>query len=241
MPTWNSEQVLEGTLDKLAESASFASVTVNRLILIDNLSEDDTISIARHKANEYAWELALEQKKTSLPAARELAIRKVQTPWFLFLDDDVRLSKEYLGQLTACVAPAIGAVQGRKLSSSGKPWEWVQRRVYRGGTHATLIRTEAVRGISIPEEIEVLEDEYIRRHVESRRYLWLFNHQARFRHDSMERHSLGWEQGCIAGKYNLMPFYVTLLFMGDALASGKALRNRISLMLGWLYGRTLKK
>ena len=236
MPTWNSGEVLEETLDRLAVSISFPDVAINRLIVVDNLSEDETVAIARSKAREYGWEVVINQEKSLLPKARELAIQMVRAPWFLFLDDDVRLSEEYLSQLVGCIAPSIGAVQGRKLSSTEKPWEWAQRRVYRGGTHATLIRTDALRGISIPQGVKVLEDEYIRRYIESSEYLWIFNHQARFDHDSMERHPMGWEQGYIAGRYELMPFHSIILLIGDAIVSMRNPSDRLVLLFGYLYG-----
>jgi glycosyltransferase involved in cell wall biosynthesis len=236
MPTWNSGQVLSGTLDRLASSASSAGVTVDRLILIDNLSDDGTAKIARSKAAENEWNPLIKQQKCSLPQARQIAAQLVQSSWFLFLDDDVRVSREYLKQLLQCVAPAIGAVQGRKSSSTEKPWEWWHRRVYRGGTHATLVRTDALRGLSIPEGVKVLEDEYIRRYIESSGYIWVFNHQARFTHDSMKRHPVGWEQGFVAGKYDLMPFHSILLMIGSAVVTLKNPFNRLVLMIGYIFG-----
>ena len=99
-----------------------------------------------------------------------------------------------------------------------------------------MIRTAAVNDLSIPEGVEVLEDEYIRRHVESAGYIWVFNHQARFSHNSMERHQLGWKQGYIAGKYDLMPFHSIALMIVDAIVKLKNPLNRILLMVGYLYG-----
>ena len=236
MPTWNSEKVLSGTLSHLASSMSYADLNVNRLILMDNLSDDDTVYIARTKAEEYGWTSVVKEQECSLPRAREVAAEMVQTQWFLFLDDDVRLSEGYLRQITRCIAPSIGAVQGRKSSSTGHPWEWCQRRMYRGGTHATLIRTEALQGISIPKGVKVLEDEYIRRHVESLGFIWVFNHQARYEHESMERHKIGWEQGIIAGRFGLMPFHSIILLIADSIISAKNPVRRIILMIGYLYG-----
>lgn len=236
IPTWNSSDVLGKALDVLAESSAFAGVTVNKIILVDNLSEDKTVNIARSKANKYKWKVDIKNIKSSLPKAREIASEAVEMPWFLFLDDDVRLSKRYLKQLMGCIAPGIGAIQGRKKTSSGKPWEWLQRRVYRGGTHATLIRTEAISGLKIPKGVEVLEDEFIRRYIELNGYIWVFNHRARFEHDSMERHPIGWKQGYIAGRYGLMPFHSVVLLIGDAIWSMRNPTGRVALLFGWLRG-----
>lgn len=237
MPTLNSENVIGKSLYSLSEGEKFSNISIEGLIVIDSLSSDSTIDIVNEYANEYGWEPLVIQRETTLPEAREIAIQKVQTPWFLFLDDDVRISEEYLHLLAECVAPRIGAVQGRKRSSNGKPWEWTQRRIYRGGTHATLIRTEAVRNLRIPEDILVLEDEYIRRYIEGKGYIWVFNHISVFEHDSMGRHKLGWSQGRIAGRHGLMPFYSIILLIGDAIYNMKSPIDRLSLMVGWLYGK----
>lgn len=236
MPTWNSEEVLPRTLDRLVVSLEYAEVDVNNLIVVDNVSDDGTIEIAREKALENGWDTIIKKQKSSLPHARQVAVGLVQTDWFLFLDDDVRISDGYLKQLTQCEAPSIGAIQGRKQSSNGEPWEWTQRRVYRGGTHATLIRAAAVNDLSIPEGVKVLEDEYIRRHVESAGFIWVFNHQARFSHNSMERHQLGWQQGYIAGKYELMPFHSVILMIVDSVLKLDNPFDRILLMIGYLCG-----
>ena len=55
-----------------------------------------------------------------------------------------------------------------------KGWE---ERVERGFTGDTLIRTEAVRGISIPPNLHFYEDEFIRRHILKRGFRWLRTEQ----------------------------------------------------------------
>lgn len=237
VPTWNSAPVLAETFDRLAASADRSDVTVDRVIVIDNRSDDDTERIAREAADTHGWNLSFITRSTALPEARQIAIEEVDTEWFLFLDDDVRIPDEYLGRLHDCIAPAIGAIQGRKASDRKTPWEWKQRRVHRGGTHATLLRTHAVEGISIPDDLDVLEDEYIRREVESNDYLWLFNHRARFRHDSMDRHAIGWQQGYLAGKYDLLPGHIVALSVFQSLQPGKPLTPRLKRLCGWTAGR----
>lgn len=236
MPTYNSAEVLAGTLDALDDSESASDVEIVRLILVDNESTDGTRSIANEKADEAGWSITIVSERCSLPKARERAIAEVNTEWFLFLDDDVRVSETYLADLADTVAPLVGGVQGRKSSRTEQPSKWVRRRARRGGTHATLVRREAVKDISIPSELTVLEDEYIRRHVEDRGFLWVFNHRARFSHANQERHPIGWEEGFLAGKYELKPFHEVSLNVPFSLVSGRNPIPHVKRSAGWLAG-----
>ena len=237
MPTWNSEPVLRQTLDCLAESARNASIDIRSLIIIDNESEDRTTEIARDAAAEFDWEAKIRSIPCLLPKARETAIKIVDTDWFLFLDDDVLISPKYISRLCEAVSPAVGAVQGRKESRREKNNSmWVHSRSKRGGTHATLVRTSAARGVSFPPDLHILEDEYLRQHIELKGYLWIFNHQAFFDHKSQNRHSQAWKHGYLGGKYSLSKFHYHLLDAPFAVLRGKSPVNQASLLFGWLYG-----
>lgn len=217
MPTYHSEPVIELSLGALERSVSNSPITINQLVIVDNHSADGTVSIAERRAEEFGWESTIIEKSTSLPEARAVAIDTVETEWFLFLDDDVVVSESYLPDLLAGVSPLTGGVQGRKTTETRQPSTWVHYRSTRGGTHATLLRHDAVSDIQIPADLEVLEDEYIRQHVENERsLLWVFNHQAVFHHENQMRHSIGWKEGYLGGKYGLTPGYRLLI---DAAAS----------------------
>lgn len=237
MPTYDSADVLEGTLQRLADSEAASSVSVDTLILVDNESTDGTREIARECAEEAGWDLEIRSEPCSLPRARELAIEAVDTEWFLFLDDDVRLSESYLRDLADATAPIVGGVQGRRESRTEHPSTWVRRRARRGGTHAILVRRAAVEDVSIPPDLTVLEDEYIRRHVEEHGYLWVFNHRARFAHASQDRHPIGWQEGFLAGKYDLKPFHEVALNVPFSLASGRNPLPHAKRAVGWVAGR----
>jgi|GEM_PF-3927120 len=237
IPTHESAAVLGGTLDALATSDRESAVSVDRLVVVDDASTDATRDVVREQADEYGWELALVTRPTTLPEARELAIDRVETEWFLFLDDDVRVGTHYLDRLTDAAAPGVGAIQGRKADRSEPASDWVRRRARRGGTHATLLRTAAARGVSFPADLHVLEDEFLRRHVESRGYLWVFNHRARFVHASMDRHPIGWQEGYLAGKYALKPFHEVALNVPFTAASGRNPVPHARRAVGWLAGR----
>jgi hypothetical protein len=108
----------------------------------------------------------------------------------------------------------------------------------RGGTHATIIRKKSVRDIEIPDDIEVMEDQYIRKHIEDKRnYLWTFNHQALFEHRNQERHSVGWKRGLIEGKYGLTPKYRVLLDVPASIISKNVPFKYLSRAIGYYKGR----
>lgn len=237
MPTWNSEPVLRQTLENLAESVENGPIDIRSLIIIDNESEDRTTEIARDATAEFDWEARIRSKPCSLPKAREMAIELVDTDWFLFLDDDVLISPKYISRHCEAVSPAVGAVQGRKASLREKHNSmWVHSRSKRGGTHATLVRTSAVRDVSFPSDLHLLEDEYLRQYVESKGYLWMFNHQAFFDHENQNRHSQSWKHGYLGAKYNLSKFHYHLLDAPFAILRGKSPVNQARLLFGWLYG-----
>lgn len=122
-------------------------------------------------------------------------IKEVNEDWFLFLDDDVRVGPQYLASQINCIAPLVGAIQGKKVSSSDDPSTWLPKRSYRGGTHATLIKTQLVKDIKFPNDLHVLEDQYLRTHIVENGMLWIFNRIAVFEHDNQERHDVDFQHG----------------------------------------------
>jgi glycosyltransferase involved in cell wall biosynthesis len=236
MATWNSSDVLDETLDMLRESELNSDVDISRLIVVDNNSTDETLEIIESKCIKYGWETDIQCIKSSLPEARKLGIDSVETEWFLFLDDDVRLTESYLEDLSGAIGSQVGAVQGRKQSRTESNTDWVRRRARRGGTHATLIRHTAISGIGYPADLNVLEDEYSRRYVEDMGYLWIFNHQAIFTHALMDRHPIGWQEGYLGGKYGLSVFHTVLLNIPYAIASKRNPIPHIWRTVGWLWG-----
>lgn len=249
IPTWESGAVLGEALDKLRKSVESSEAKVGKLIVVDNESNDETRVIAKDKTDDFDWEYEIRCVSSSLPEAREMAIEAVREDWFLFLDDDVRLSEDYISSQLRAVSPATGAVQGRKKSkinpeqpgvvsdTSTTNTDWVRKRSFRGGTHATLVRTEAAKGVDFPHDLEVWEDEYLRRHIEDQGYLWVFNHQAVFSHDSQERHSPGWKSGFLQAKYELRPFWHVLLNIPYAVLTGKSPLGFIKMAGGYLAGK----
>jgi len=234
MPTRDSADVVPETLDRLQQSLDNSPFDGNRL-LIEDASDDETPTVAREQVD---IPVAVSERGLSLPAARERLIERVETDWFLFLDDDVRLRDRCLRRLerwTSC--DNVGAVQGRKASRDERPSTWVRRRARRAGTHATLVRADAVRGVSIPLSVTVLEDEYLRRQVEDRSWVWALDHDARFHHDCQERHRIGWEEGFVAGQHNLATGHRLVLSAVAATAERRNATGQWSRVAGWVAGQ----
>lgn len=238
MPTYESGEVVEGTLERLKTALDATETGLGQLIVVDNESDDGTKDQIERFAKKHDWNLVLRSEPSRLPEARELAIKLVQNDWFLFLDDDVRLTESYLTTILewrAC--DRVGAVQGRKDTRTEHPADWVRRRARRGGTHATLIRTRAVRGVSIPEDIEVLEDEFLRRVVETQNYRWVLDPMAEFSHATQNRHPIGWAEGYVGGKYGLSQGHTLALNVPFALLTGRNPLPHLKRCAGWVAGR----
>lgn len=237
MPTKNSQGVVEETLERGSEAATYADLDIERLRVVDN-SDDRTTDIIRETARSLGWSVDIIESDTSLPEARQRLIDRCETDWFWFLDDDVRVRQDYLQQLVASVSPVSGAVQGRKAKRADETaTDWLQWRARRGGTHATLIRQDAVAGIDIPSDLHVLEDEFIRRYVDSGEYVWQFNHHAIFDHDNQDRHHVGWLEGYLGGKYGLRKGSFVLLEVPFAAVTGREVWPHAKSAAGWLWGR----
>ncbi len=121
--------------------------------------------------------------------ARQELIERVDTGWFSFVDDDVKLRPDWWSTVTGMIGPDVGGVEGlwsylagdkrvddytramARLSKLLRQESW-RDRIDRAFTGDTLIRTQAVKNIRMPN-LPVWEDEYIRRWVEKNGYRWL--------------------------------------------------------------------
>lgn len=121
--------------------------------------------------------------------ARQELIERVDSDWFVFVDDDVRLRSDWWPTVTGMVGPDVGGVEGlwsylagdkrvddytramARLARVIRQESW-RDRIDRAFTGDTLVRTEAVKNIHMPN-IPVWEDEYIRRWVERNGFKWL--------------------------------------------------------------------
>jgi hypothetical protein len=121
--------------------------------------------------------------------ARQELMERVDTDWFAFVDDDVKLRSDWWSTVTGMTGPDVGGVEGlwsylagdkrvddysramARLGSLLRQESW-RDRIDRAFTGDALVRTEAVKNIHMPN-IPVWEDEYIRRWVEKNGFRWL--------------------------------------------------------------------
>ncbi len=170
IPTLNSGKTLEACLKAIKET-----IPVNRIIIADGYSNDNTIEIAK----KYGCEIF--QTNKSLGEVREILIRKVKTEWFFFIDADIVVNKRWFYRVIKERDENTGAIHGfgltkgfigffRKLLLLFKVKLGIKQR---GFTSNTLIKKEAVIGIKFPKK-KRLEDIFLQEEVEKRGYKWKF-------------------------------------------------------------------
>jgi glycosyltransferase involved in cell wall biosynthesis len=170
--TKNSERALKMCLDSL-----YAQVPVRRLIVVDGYSTDKTLDIIGAFQKTFGNVKVVFDHGTR-GSARQKGIANVESDWFLFIDSDVVLCKDWFKKASKYVKDGVGAVWGIEVwSTIANPktlgfFLRVTKKVFdvRGGTHDTLIKTAAVKGITIPSTLHVFEDAYIKDWIEKQGY-----------------------------------------------------------------------
>jgi len=162
--TKNSEETIGKCLDSI-----YNNVPVNRLIIVDGHSTDQTLQIVGRFNKKHHNVLLLSEKGTR-GKARQKAIEAVATEWFMFVDSDVKLCNGWFTKAKKLIRPEVGAVWGIEVWSVLrnlkilKLFERINLKIFgkRGGTHDLLVRHEAVKGIQIPSNLHIYEDAYIK-------------------------------------------------------------------------------
>jgi len=162
--TKNSERVLRECLKSVYEN-----VPVNRLIIVDGYSTDATLTIVK-EFNEKYGNVVLINDKGTRGTARQKGIREVKTDWFMFVDSDVILCKNWFKKAEVFIKEDVGAVWGIEIwsvlrnSRTLKLFERVTMKIFekKGGTHDLLVRRKAVEDIRIPPHLHTYEDRYIK-------------------------------------------------------------------------------
>ncbi len=170
--TKNSERALVKCLKSV-----YSNVPVHQLIIVDSYSTDDTHKILKDFNDKY-HNVKIVFDRGTRASARQKGIQHVQTEWFLFVDSDVVLSKNWFQKATANIDPKVGAIWGTEIWSTIqnptilKLYLIVTRKIFevRGGTHDTLIRTSLVKDIKIPGKLHIYEDAYIKDWITKKGY-----------------------------------------------------------------------
>jgi len=174
MLTKNSEHLLDKCLASI-----YQNVPVNNLIVVDGFSTDRTLKIV-DAANKRHGNVKVLGVNGSRAKAREKGIAEVDTDWFLFVDSDVVLSRDWYKKAQKNIRADVGAVWGVNIdvipNLSDKRFMNLQQLVarqcfrLRGGTHDTLIRRDLVEDVKIPEQLHTYEDAYIINWVKDKGY-----------------------------------------------------------------------
>jgi glycosyltransferase involved in cell wall biosynthesis len=170
--TRNSERMLIECLKSV-----YKNVPVNRLIVVDGYSTDNTLEIVRRFQKEHGNVLVIQDEGTRA-TARQKGIAQVETEWFMFVDSDVVLCRDWFKKAEKYLSENVGAVWGIEVWSTIhnqailKVFLLVTRKIFdlRGGTHDTLIRTDLVKDIEIPKFLHVFEDAYIKDWITQKGY-----------------------------------------------------------------------
>ena len=172
--TKNSEHLLDKCLASIYEN-----VPVKNLIVVDGFSTDATRKIL-NEINEEHGNIIVLNENGSRAKAREKGLRQVRTEWFMFVDSDVILSRDWFRKAEKSIKTDVGAVWGVNIDVIPnvkdkrllKLQSLIARQCFnlRGGMHDTLIRREAVKGIRIPEQLHVYEDAYIINWIKEKEY-----------------------------------------------------------------------
>jgi len=154
----------------------YDNVPVNHLIIVDGYSTDATLDIVEEFQRKHG-NIKLIRTMGTRGYARQKGIEMVETDWFMFVDSDVVLCKDWYSKALRLIDDDVGAVWGMELWSvllrSKRLLSMFERanfRVFkqRGGTHDMLVRRRAVEGIRIPANLHTYEDAYIKSWISKR-------------------------------------------------------------------------
>ena len=109
--TMNSERMLRECLNSV-----YANVPVNNLIVVDGYSTDGTAEIVAEFQENMEMSFSF-KKKEQEAAPGKPQLKLVKTDWFMFVDSDVILSKNWFAQAEKLVADDVGAVWGIEIWS----------------------------------------------------------------------------------------------------------------------------
>jgi glycosyltransferase involved in cell wall biosynthesis len=162
--TKNSERLLRECIDSVYEN-----VPVNRLIVVDGYSTDDTKNIVNEFQERHGNVIFIQDKGTR-GEARQEAISKVKSDWFMFVDSDVILSENWFAKAENLIRDDVGAIWGIEIWSVLRKtkilnlFERATLKIFekRGGTHDLLVRRKAIEGIKMPYQLHTYEDAYIK-------------------------------------------------------------------------------
>ena len=88
--TKNSEKRLKECLKSI-----YRNVPVKHLIVVDGNSTDKTLEIV-HEFQKQHGNVLVMQDRGNRASARQMGLRQVSTEWFMFVDSDVTLGRDWI-------------------------------------------------------------------------------------------------------------------------------------------------
>jgi len=177
--TRNSARFLPSCL-----KAACDGVDINRLIIVDGGSQDQTLEIAE------AWNAEIHHDEGGgLGRARRIAIKQVETPLFAFIDSDIEIPAGWTATMLSHAPEGFGAVESLPINVPMRGEEKVtathnratitrykkitslKDRTSRGFTGATILQTDLLKDIIIPD-LPCCEDWVITQHILAKGYAW---------------------------------------------------------------------
>ena len=170
--TKDSERVLRRCVESI-----YRNVPVAQLIVVDGYSKDNTLQIITEFDDKY-HNVKVVMDRGNRATARQKGIEHVTAEWFLFVDSDVVLCRDWYKKAKKYIQPDVGAVWGIEVWSTITNPKTLRlfltttRKIFevRGGTHDTLIRTSSIKDIKIPPDLHVFEDSYIKDWIAGKGY-----------------------------------------------------------------------
>lgn len=172
--TKNSEYLLVKCVASIYEN-----IPVKNLIVVDGFSTDSTLNIIGKFKEKYR-NVKVYKTSGTRARAREIGISKVNTDWFVFVDSDLTLCRDWFKKAQKDLESNVGAVWGLNIDIIPNIKEkWmiflqglIARQCFdlRGGMHDTLILTKAVKDLKIPSELHAFEDTFLVRHIKKQGY-----------------------------------------------------------------------
>jgi glycosyltransferase involved in cell wall biosynthesis len=170
--TKNSERLLAKCIQSV-----YKNVPVNRLVVVDGYSTDNTLQILK-EFQETHGNVILVQDKGTRGSARQKAMNMVKSDWFMFVDSDVVLCRNWHAKAQKLIKSNVGAIWGMEIWSVLreakilKLFERATLKIFekRGGMHDLLVRRKAVEGIEVPRQLHTYEDAYIKSWISRKGY-----------------------------------------------------------------------
>lgn len=206
-------------LRKCLESV-YANVPVNRLIVVDGGSIDETLNIVQRYPNV----VVIDDSYGNRATARQKGIEAVETEWHLHVDSDVILCREWFNKAIRLIKEDVGAIWGVAVPIEPHSYNIVkamskfyrlpirdmlvkQIRSERCMTHDTLFRTKPLKDIKIPKDLHIWEDDYIGRHIIKKGYRFLKVKEPYCLHNTSEKEAVSATlSGYLLHKYNIWNF-----------------------------------